>query len=350
MRRSARGAVVVVMAFGTAVAGFGAPTASAQPYEFASPVFGLAAGSGITLFAADAGAGIVRLAGEDGRLAVPLPGVTDVAPVSRGEMWAVTGAGRGGRRLYLVERREPQLVANLGKFEKTVNPDGGEIDSNPFDLARHGNRVLVADAGGNALLIANQRGRVDWVATLPDEVVSTQNVKDLVGCPDPPPDAEEICQLPDQIPAQGVATSVEIGPDGAYYVTELKGFPAPVGESRVWRIERGTRHAACDADDPDSPCTVVADGFTSIVDLNFDAEGVARVVELDEASWFAVEVVQDAMAGGTVNACDTTVTPWACTEEATGLTMPMAVATNATGVFVVVSALIPGEAGVVPLP
>jgi hypothetical protein len=53
------------------------------------------------------------------------------------------------------------------------------------------------------------------------------------------------------------------------------------------------------------------------------------------------------MVGGTVNTCDATT--WVCTEEATGLTMPMAVAINDAGAFVVVSALVPGETAVVPL-
>ena len=96
-----------------------------------------------------------------------------------------------------------------------------------------------------------------------------------------------------------------------------------------------------------SPCTVVADGFTSIVDLTFGSDGTAFVVELDEASWFAVEVITDAQVGGTVNSCDPTT--WTCTEAATGLTQPMAAAENDSGVFVVVSALIPGETAVVPL-
>src|SRR4029434_8856050 len=106
-----------------------------------------------------------------------------------------------------------------------VNPDGGLIDSNPFDVAvLNGNTAIVADAAANALLIVDQRGNVDWIATLPNEVVSTANIKSLVGCPAGPPN---ICNLPPAIPAQPVTASVAIGPDGAYYVGELKGFPAP---------------------------------------------------------------------------------------------------------------------------
>jgi hypothetical protein len=47
------------------------------------------------------------------------------------------------------------------------------------------------------------------------------------------------------IPAQAVTPSVAIGPDGAYYIGELKGFPAPTGESRVWRIDPDAHHVHC---------------------------------------------------------------------------------------------------------
>ena len=336
--RSLRRTVTVLLTAAAATVALAQP-ASAAPYVFAGPVFGLAAGPGDVLFAADAGAGVVRIQGDEGELVVDLPGVTDVAPVRPGRMWAIAG-----RKLFKVVHGKPHLLAGLGKFERIVNPDGGEVDSNPFDVTALGTkRALVADAGANAVLVANMRGGVNWIASLPDELVSTDNVKALVGCPDGPAD---ICDLPDEIPAQGVATSVAIGPDGAYYVSELKGFPAPRGQSRIWRIEPGTRHVHCAADAVGSPCTVVADGFTSIVDLTFGSDGTAYVTELDEASWFAVEVATDKAEGGTVNTCDAT---WTCTQAATGLTQPMAVAINDAGVFVVVSALIPGATAVVPL-
>jgi hypothetical protein len=185
---------------------------------------------------------------------------------------------------------------------------------------------------------------VDWVATLPDELVSTANAKALAGCPNPPPDFAFVCDLPAMVPAQAVATSVVVGPDGAYYVGELKGFPGPTGESRIWRIEAGTRHATCGS----SPaCTVVADGFTSIVDLNIGPDGTIYVTEIDEASFLAVEVGVGAL-GGTVNACDSTT--WQCTPLATGLTIPIATTVGKDGtVYALVGALIPGAAEVIAL-
>ncbi len=309
-------------------------------FDYATPLFGLTAGHGNRLLVADAGAGIVELHRGSATMIAELPGVTDVAPTRRG-LWALTTLPDG--HLYRMGGDGiMRAVADIGGFEARVNPDEGEIDSNPFDLAKHGKRrVLVADAAANALLIASRHGRVDWVATLPNELVPTDNAKLIAGCPDPAPDLAFVCDLPDQIPAQPVTTSVAVGPDGAYYLSELKGFPAPLGESQIWRIERGTRHARCGS----SPaCTVVADGFTSIVDITFGRDGSLHVVELDEASWLAVEF--GGSVGGTVNTCAWGT--WACTETATELPMPIAADEGRHGrLFVAIWALVPGQAQVI---
>jgi hypothetical protein len=195
-------------------------------------------------------------------------------------------------------------------------------------------------------LIVDHKGNVDWVATLPSELVPTENVKQLVGCPGGPPD---ICNLPSEIPAEAVATSVAVGPDGAYYIGELKGFPAPTARSRIWRIKPHARHAACGTS-PD--CRVIAEGFTSIIDLTFGRDGTLHVVELDEASWFAVEVTGTPL-GGTVSACKRQpwTHAWMCDVEAGGLSMPTAATVDFRGkVRVVTNALIPGAAEVITLP
>lgn len=312
-------------------------------HEFATPVFGLAIAPDGAFLVADAGAGIVRIRRNDGTLITPLPGVTDMAPVGSGKMWAVTGGfpGPSPQKLFRVSRSgKVTQIADLLAFETAVNPDGDVVESNPFDVAAlRGGRALVADAAGNSLVIANKHGDVDWVATLPTVPVSTANIKQLFNCPAGPP---PICGLPATLPAHAVATSVAVGPDGAYYVGELKGFPAPTGESRVWRIEPGTRHAECGS----SPaCMVVADGFTSIVDLAFGPDGTLYVVELDEASWFAVDVLNDGV-GGTVNACETRF--WTCAPVKTGLPQVISVAVNRKGkVYAVINALEAGEAEIV---
>lgn len=306
-------------------------------YAFKGPIFGMDTAPDGSLLVADSGAGIVSLRKGSGSLIASLPGVADVAAIGVGNMFAITGGdeanGPTSRRLFRVSNGNTREIADLGAFEKAVNPDGGEIDSNPYAVAAlNGGQALVADAGGNDLLIVDQRGNVDWVATFPDELVSTANLKSLIGCPTPPPNPEldGLCDLPPMIPAQPVATSIAIGPDGAYYVGELKGFPGPTGDSRIWRIEPGTRHAACGS----SPaCTVVADGFTSIVDLAFGPDGKLYVVEIDEASFLAAELprfgLPPTMLGGTVNAC--TPGAWSCTAVDTGLTLPTSITIGKDG-------------------
>jgi hypothetical protein len=321
-------------------------------YSFATPVFGLAVAPDGSLLVADFGAGVVELRKGEGNLIAELPAVSDIAPLGRGAMFAVTGGAQGetpptARKLFRVSLDEsPQEIADLLAFEVNINPDEGVIDSNPYDVeALTGGKALVADAAGNDLLIVDQGGNVDWIATFPSQLVSTSNLKQLVGCPNPTSGFEFVCALPEMIPAEAVPTSIAIGPDGAYYVSELKGFPAPTGMSQIWRIEPGTRHAKCGV----SPaCTIVASGFTSIVDLTFGPDGNFYIVELDEASWAAVEFRLEGL-GGTVNRCDPTT--WNCTEVATGLPIPTATAVNRDGtVYVTILALVPGAAEVIALP
>ena len=323
-------------------------------YDFATPIFGLAVAPDRSLLVADGGAGVVELRKGEGNLIAELPAVADVAPIGRGDMFAVTGGGESETawKLFRVSHGSLHKIADLLAFETNVNPDGGVIDSNPFDVeALSGGKALIADAAGNDLLIVDQQGNVDWVATFPVELVPTQNAKDLLGCPTPPPGFEFACDLPELLPAEAVPTSIAIGPDGAYYVGELKGFPAPAGASKVWRIEPGTLHAECGT----SPaCTVVASGFTSIVDLTSGPDGRLYVVEIDEASFAAVELelffgLPGLTVGGTVNACDSSTLT--CTEAATGLPIPIAAAVDREGtVYVAISALIPGAAQVITLP
>jgi hypothetical protein len=123
---------------------------------------------------------------------------------------------------------------------------------------------------------------------------------------------------------------VAVGPDGAYYVTELKGFPAPRNRSRVWRIDPDVHHVQCEGSVTTNGCTVAARNLTSLVDINFDS-GTALVVELDEATWFAVEELPKKVEGGTVDQCDTSVMPWDCTILTPNLVQPMAVTLTSNG-------------------
>ena len=285
--RSPRRIVTILLTVAAATVALAQP-ASAAPYAFAGPVFGLAAGPGDVLFAADAGAGVVRHPRGRGR--------ARRRPARRhGHRPGEAGSHVGDRREEAVQRStvtaSRHFLAGLGKFERIVNPDGGEVDSNPFDVTALGTkRALIADAGANAVLVANRRGGVNWIATLPDELVPTDNVKTLVRMSGRARPRSAICRT--RSPRKGWRRASRSVPTARYYVSELKGFPAPLGDvahlaDRARRASRALRRRRR----PIRPCTLVADGFTSIVDLTFGPDGTAYVTELDEASWFAVEVV-----------------------------------------------------------
>ena len=150
-------------------------------------------------------------------------------------------------------------MADFPAFEEANNPDGGagalpgeEIDSNPNGLlVRHGAR-LVTDAGGNDLLKVDHKGRIKVVAVFPTRTV-----------PAPP-----IPDVPPEIDMQAVPTSVVKGPDGAYYVGQLTGFPFPPGGANVFRVV------------PGKAPKVYAGGFTNIIDIAFDRRGRLYVLEI----------------------------------------------------------------------
>jgi hypothetical protein len=169
------------------------------------------------------------------------------------------GAARFGK-LLKVDLRGIRAVADFPRFEEGNNPDEGagaepgfEIDSNPNGLlVRHGARY-VTDAGGNDLLKVDHKGRISVVAVFPPRLV------------DAPPG---IPDLPPQLPMQAVPTSVVKGPDGAFYVGQLTGFPFPVGGAKVWRVVPGHKPK------------VFAAGFTNIIDIAFDKRGRLYVLEI----------------------------------------------------------------------
>ena len=84
-------------------------------------------------------------------------------------------------------------------------------------------------------------------------------------------------------------------------------------------------------------------GFTSIIDLAFGKDGKLYVAEMDEASWFAVEVLGGG-DGGTINKCNvTTLHCWEVAEEIPILT---AITFTNRKLWATQNALIPGAAEV----
>jgi hypothetical protein len=247
--------------------------------------------------------------------------------------------------LHVNVKGQAHTVANLFEYEKAFNPHTGAPpnppDSNPYDVQALGpHAALVVDAGGNDLLRIDRAGNIKLLAVFPNEVVPTDNIKALAGCANTPPPPVPFCALPPAIPAQPVPTSIAVDHHGNIYVGELKGFPAPIGESNIWRVSPHANAAQCGAS-PD--CVKVFDGgFTSIIDLAFGADGLLYVTEFDEGSWAAAEIF-GTPKGGTVNACS--VRKGYCFEVEDDLHTPTAIAFDKNGaLWATQHSLEPGEA------
>jgi hypothetical protein len=171
-----------------------------------------------------------------------------------GQKLATVSVGRFGRPGL-------HVVADIAEYEDSANPDGGVPDTNPVALLGHGRRSYVVDAGGNSLLRYTPRGRVRTTAVFP----STQ-------VPAPP-----FLGLPPGtlIPMDAVPTAAAYGPDGAIYVSQLTGFPFPVGGASIWRVVPGR-----------AP-TKYATGLSNVTDLAFGQDGSLYAVQIADQGLLA---------------------------------------------------------------
>jgi hypothetical protein len=178
------------------------------------------------------------------------------SPISRDTLAAQNPvADLFGWLLLIRHHGQIRRVADLWAFERDVNPDAAvgnpAVDSNPVDVLFDRGRFVVADAGGNAIDVVNHKGRISNLA-----VFANRLVPNPFGGPD--------------IPMQAVPTSVVVGPDRQYYVSQLTGFPFPPGGANVYRVDPRT-----------GAVTVFASGFTNIMDLAFGKNGTLYVLEID---------------------------------------------------------------------
>lgn len=175
-----------------------------------------------------------------------------------------------GTALGIDEAGAQAILADIAAWEFENNPDGMSdfdegADSNPYGIAAGPDGTfVVTDAGGNTLLQIAPDGTITMLALFEPRMVPI------------PPEFQEPGG-PTELPMAPVPTSVEQGPDGAWYVGELTGFPFPVGGANVYRVS------------PEGEITVYASGFTNIVDIAFDASGNLYVVEMAKNGLLAAE-------------------------------------------------------------
>ena len=222
-----------------------------------------------------------------------------------------------GRVLLIGRHGRPLPLADIWDFERRVNPDAAvgnpAIDSNPVGIIRDGARFVVADAGGNALDTVDLFGRVRNLAVFPNVLT-----KNPFGGPD--------------IPMQAVPTSVDKGRDGWYYMTQLTGFPFPVGGASIWRVNPRTGEKK-----------VFATGFTNLMDI-----AVAR-----DGTIYALEIDHDGLLGGSEDgglyAVDRRGNKRQITLPAGLLPAPGGLALGDDGIYVSINARSPGGGQVIRL-
>ncbi|KAM3102304.1 ScyD/ScyE family protein [Phormidesmis sp. 146-12] len=194
-------------------------------------------------------------------------GVNDVAFDAAGNAYALLGfASNPANRDSIVQVPDfAQLIAidnfdggsswtrliDFGAYELNNNPDGQDINTNPYDLLIQDNTVYVIDAGGNNLL--SQRAFSNQLEL--ETVFPSRSAID-------PFTGQTVVQ-------QSVPTAIKVGSDGAFYVGELTGYPLQAGAAQVYRLNAAGQ------------LEIYASGFTNIVDLAFDQAGGLYVLEYD---------------------------------------------------------------------
>jgi len=214
--------------------------------------------------------------GEQERVATGLPsifntqrgdivGPNDISFQGRGSAFVTIGwggrptlranLGPVGSKVGALLKLEPsgrwRLDADISDFEAAHNPAGGPVDSNPYGVLVDGGDKYVTDAGGNSLLKVAANGDVSLVAVFAP-----------VSAPAPFNTAE------------AVPTEVEIGPDGALYVSELTGAPFTAGAAGIYRVV------------PGQTPQLVQGGFKAVIDFTFGPDGSMYVLEHSTAPMF----------------------------------------------------------------
>jgi len=146
-------------------------------------------------------------------------------------------------------------VADIAAFEQDNNPDGQNLDSNPYGLLSESDYHFIVDAGGNTLLEMNSDGTLSLIAVFPQKVV--------------PPGPYPPIPIADAVPTQ-----VKRGPDGSLYVSTLTGAPFLPGSAVVYKIL------------PDGTPEVYTDGLTQVTDFDWDNSGNLYVLQYASAPFF----------------------------------------------------------------
>lgn len=209
-----------------------------------------------------------------------------------------------------------RTIADFAAFEAENNPID-DPDSDPVGMLYDNGHYFVADAGGNTVLKANKAGNIRLLAKFADLLV----------------DAPPFLGLPPgtQIPMQAVPTSVAAKDhDGAYYISQLTGFPFPTGAAKIFKINRKGN------------VTTYASGLTNVTDLAFDGRDLYAVqISTQGLLNGPVGSVVKVKPGGMAPADHTTI--------AGDLFAPYGIAIRKNSAYVTIGSVAPAEGQVIKI-
>lgn len=183
----------------------------------------------------------------------------------------------------------PQPASSLGTI-----PGETPYDSDPYDVVAYRGGWVVVDAGANDLLYVSATGCVSMLARFP--AVAEQLPAGVLGNP-----------APITVEAQAVPTAVAIGPDGALYVSLLRGIPSDPGTSYIYRVVPGHQPV------------IWARGLTSVTSIAFDHQGRLLATEFNTGGLLAPPTVPGALVRISNNGRTVTTLPVPGLYQLTGL-------------------------------
>ncbi|MFM9107212.1 MAG: ScyD/ScyE family protein [Chloroflexota bacterium] len=263
-------------------------------------------------------------------------GLHDVAFGNDGALYAVVGVGGDpAQRAELETGAEPQLgwlfrvdpasgemtpVADIAGYEGSANPDGEQVDSNPYAIsALPGGDLAVVDAGGNFVARVTPDGTISTMAVFPSRTVQL-----------PGPDKKEF-------PMQAVPDAIATGLDGTLAVGELTGVPFPKGGAMIWSVGEDGNPAP------------MAEGFTTIIDLAWALDGSLYVLEWTRDGIAAIDPANPKTFEGRLVRIAPNGQQSVIAEE--GLVTPAGLAIGSDGmIYVTINGGAPGVGAVVRFP
>jgi hypothetical protein len=212
-----------------------------------------------------------------------------------GTLWLLSGGKTRVVSIAAFAAAHPQSVSSLGTI-----PGEQPYDSDPYDVVAYRGGWVVADAGANDLLYVSATGRISMLARFP--AVAEQLPAGVLGNP-----------AASTVEAQAVPTSVVVGPDGALYVSLLRGIPSDPGTAYIYRVVPGHEPV------------LWASGLTSVTAIAFDRQGRLLATEFSTGGLLAPPTVPGALVRISNHGRTVTTLP------VPGLYQPTGIAVSTTG-------------------